>query len=406
MNRREGYTNWTRGEARTAQARSLNFESANPLAKFTRLPWGFILLIVAMAIVGSATLFSSTYNAAGPSGEDHLWSLQFSRFLGSFVIMLIIAMTPISWWARVSFLGFAVTVFLLLMTDLFGLTRGGAERWLQIGPITLQPSELAKLTTTMALARYYQMVLTPQSGRFVVHLGALALLLPPFYFVFHQPDLGTALAIAAAGLVIVFLAGISIRVIIGAIILGIAALPGVYYFGLQTYQRERVDTLLAQFSGGSTNSLGESYQIEQGLIAIGSGGIKGKGYLQGIQSQQDYVPEQHTDFILTVIAEEFGFLGTTALLLAFAFIIAWSLNAAYQSRSWYGRLAAAGATATITFYVVFNVGMVIGLLPVVGMPLPLVSFGGTAMLTTMCCFGIILSAHMHKDEKVSPRGLF
>ncbi len=405
MNKREGYTGWTRGEARNTTARSLDLQSMGPFAKLLRLPWGFIFAIVAMAIIGIATLFSSTFNQAGPKvGEEGLWITQATGFAYFFGVMIIMALTPLSWWMRVSFVAFAASVVLLILTDLFGLTRGGAERWVKIGPITLQASELAKLTLSMALARYYQMMLTPSSGNFLVHIGALVMTAIPVALVFHQPDLGTALAILSSGLVIIFLAGVPMRIVVATAMLGLVSLPFAYTFLLKDYQRERVDTMLAQFSGDESNALGESYQIQQGLIAIGSGGVRGRGYLQGIQSQQDYVPEQHTDFILTVIAEEFGFLGTTVVLLAFAFLLGWSLNVAANCLSWYGRLAAAGATAVIAFYIVFNVGMVIGLLPVVGMPLPFVSYGRTAMLTIMACFGIILSAYMHRDEKVTPRG--
>ena len=187
--------------------------------------------------------------------------------------------------------------------------------------------------------------------------------------------------------------------------MGLASIPAIYLFVLQPYQRERVDTFLAGLTGQATNGLGESYQIEQAKIAIGAGGISGRGYLQGIQSQQDYVPEQHTDFILTVIAEEFGFIGAVGLLTAFAFLLVWSFMVAQRCRSWFGRLAACGAAATVAFYAIFNISMVIGLLPVVGMPLPLISYGGTALLTVMACFGLVLSAHLHREEKLQVRGL-
>ncbi len=175
---------------------------------------------------------------------------------------------------------------------------------------------------------------------------------------------------------------------------------------LEPYQRERVDTLIAGITGQTTNGLGESYQIEQAKIAIGAGGFSGRGYLQGIQSQQEYVPEQHTDFILTVIAEEFGFIGSVGVLAVFAFLFAWALMVAGRNKSWFGRLATIGATSTIAFFAIFNAGMVLGLLPVLGMPFPLISYGGTALITVMACFGIILSAYVHKDEKLTGRGLF
>mgnify|MGYP003131503287 CR=1 FL=1 len=400
---REGFTGFSRGEARTRTATSLNFETQGPLNKLMRLPWGFILLIAAMALTGIAMLYSSAHT--NPV-EAHLWKLQLVRFVFCFFMMIGLALLPLSWWMRLAFPAYAGTVVLLVLVELMGVTGGGAQRWLQIGPVAVQPSEFAKLAVTMALARYYQMVLQPQSGRILVHLGALAIILLPAALIFKQPDFGTTLALVASGGVVIFLAGLSVRVIGTAIIGGVASVWPVYQFVLAPYQRERVDTFLAQLFGGATNALGESYQIEQGKIAIGAGGLNGRGFLQGIQSQQDYVPEQHTDFILTVIAEEFGFLGSTALLIGFAVLLGWSLYSAARSVSWFGRLASAGAVATVGFYIVFNVGMVLGLLPVVGMPLPLISYGGTAMLTTMACFGLIIAAHMHRDEKLTARGLF
>jgi len=346
-------------------------------------------------------LYSSAYT--NPA-EHNLWYLQLTRFGISFVMMLLLAMMPLSWWRTLALPAYAFTVLLLVLVEVMGVTGGGAQRWLQIGPVAVQPSEFAKLATTMALAWYYDRVITPTSGRVLIHLGAVGIMLIPAALIFKQPDFGTTLALVASAAVLIFLAGLSMRVILVGILAGIAAVPGIY-FVLADYQRERVDTFLAQLSGEATNAFGERYQIEQGLIAIGGGGVNGKGFLQGIQSQQDYVPEQHTDFILTVIGEEFGFLGTTALLIGFAIILGWSFYSASQSHSWFGRLASAGAAATVAFYIVFNVGMVIGLLPVVGMPLPLISYGGTAMLTTMACFGLILSAHMHRDEKLSSTGI-
>lgn len=399
---RDGFTGFSRGEARTRMARSLSFETQGPLSKFARLPWGIILLIAAMALTGIAMLYSSAHTNLI---EADLWRLQLIRFGVCFVMMIGLAMLPLSWWMRLAFPAYVGTLLLLVMVEVMGVTGGGAQRWLQVGPVAVQPSEFAKLAVTLALARYYQMILQAHSGRILVHLGALAIILLPAALIFKQPDFGTTLALVASGGVVIFLAGLSGRVILTGIIGAFASVWPIYQFVLAPYQRERVDTFLAQLFGEATNALGESYQIEQAKIAIGAGGLNGRGYLQGIQSQQDYVPEQHTDFILTVIAEEFGFIGTTALLLGFAVLLGWSLYSASRSVSWFGRLASAGAAATVGFYIVFNVGMVLGLLPVVGMPLPLISYGGTAMLTAMACFGLILAAHMHRDEKMISHGL-
>ncbi|OYW84118.1 MAG: rod shape-determining protein RodA, partial [Hyphomonas sp. 32-62-5] len=354
-----GFSGYSRGEARTRTARSLSFDtSSGVLGNLARLPWGVILLIVAMALIGIAMLYSSAYT--NPA-EQHLWKLQLIRFVICFGIMIGLALLPLSWWMNLSWLAYAGTIVLLLAVEFFGTTGGGAQRWIKIGPIGVQPSEFAKLAVIIALARYYHGMLGVNGSRFFIHIGAAVIILIPAALVFMQPDLGTALAIIASGGIVVFLAGLSGRVILAGVGAAAAAVWPVYLFVLEPYQRGRVDTFLAQLFGssGASTSLGESYQIEQAKIAIGAGGLNGKGWLQGIQSQQDYVPEQHTDFILTVIAEEFGFLGATAIMIGFAILLGWSLYTAFQSASSFGRFAAAGAAATVAFYVVFNVAMVL-----------------------------------------------
>ncbi len=407
---REGYTGFTRGEARNATAHTLQFSRLGLLANVARLPWSIILLIVAMGLVGAAMLFSISWdpiaNAPTP-GESALWQHHLIRVGIGFAIMIGIALLPLSWLSFVAWPAYLAVLFLLVMVELFGVTGGGAQRWIELGPIIIQPSEPAKLAVTLALASYYNHMM-PTNGSVPhvgVHIGGLLIALIPAALVFHQPNLSTALALLAAAGMIIFFAGLHYSVVAGAIAAAIAAIPLIYTFVLEPYQRERVDTLIAGITGQTTNGLGESYQIEQAKIAIGAGGFSGRGYLQGIQSQQDYVPEQHTDFILTVIAEEFGFIGTAFLISVFAFLLAWSFIVAMSNRSWFGRFAAIGAASTIAFFAIFNSAMVLGLLPVLGMPLPMISYGGTALLTVMACFGVILSAYLHRDEKVTAGGL-
>lgn len=406
---REGFTGYTRGEARTRTAGSLRFESMGPLGIVARLPWGVILLILAVGLAGAAMLFSVGWDpvAQAPSPDEAgLWRDHLTRLSVGFVLMIGLALLPLGIWERFAWPAYGAVIVLLVLVDFFGVMGGGAARWLKVGPIILQPSEPAKLAVIMALASYYQRMM-PTNGQappLWVHGIALIILLIPAGLVFKQPNLSTALALASAGVMIIFFSGIAMRYVVGAAVAGLASIPAIYTFVLEPYQRERVDTLIAGITGQATNGLGESYQIEQAKIAIGAGGINGRGYLQGIQSQQEYVPEQHTDFILTIIAEEFGFLGAVGLLVMFAFLFVWSFNVAAKNRSWFGRFAAIGATSIIAFFAIFNSGMVLGLLPVLGMPLPLISYGGTALITVMACFGLILSAYLHQDEKLTGRG--
>ncbi len=392
---------------------------ASLTSRVARLPWGLVFLIVAMACVGTAMLYSSTQlpDAVARSGveETDLWRKHAVRFAIGFVLMIALAMIPLRLWLRTAFLAYIVPLGLLFAVEFAGSVRGGAQRWLDLGPVAIQPSEFMKLALSLALARYYHMRLSgggryPNElwGQIAVHLPALALIAVPATLIFKQPDFGTTLALVASGGLVLFIAHLPWKVIVAVFTIALVSVPATYMFVLEDYQRERVDTFIKQFAGDTTEEdrLGDSYQIEQAKIAIGAGGLNGKGFTQGTQTKLDYIPEQHTDFILTVIAEEFGFIGTSAVLLAWAAILGWGLIIALQSESWFGTLAACGAVGTVGFYIFFNVGMVTGLLPVVGVPMPMVSYGGTAMITTMACFGLILSAHLdRRDTSLSASGV-
>lgn len=392
-----GYVDYSGQSQGNRAPAAMRFSRVGPLGKLARLPWGFIALIIAIAAIGIAMLYSSTITNPG---EADLPAKHAVRFGFAFLVMLVLALTPLKTWLGLAFPAYLTALLMLVGVELFGSMGGGAQRWLEIGPVAVQPSEFMKLALTLALARYYQMYLGGRAGGFWIHVPALLLILVPAALIFKQPDLGTTLMLVASGGVIIFFAGLFWRVIFAVIVAGIGAAPLAYFFVLEDYQRGRVETL---WNPGA-DRLGAGYQIEQAKIAVGSGGWDGKGFTQGIQSQLDYIPEQHTDFILTVIAEEFGFLGAATLLLLWGVVLGWALAIAIRCTSKFGRFAAAGAVATIMFYIAFNVGMVVGLLPVVGVPLPLVSYGGTAMLTVMACFGLILSAHLHRDDKMSASG--
>jgi rod shape determining protein RodA len=277
----------------------------------------------------------------------------------------------------------------------------GSQRWLTIGPLTLQPSELMKIAVPLAVARYYHQVFASGRTSLWIHIVALIVVLIPVGFVLKQPDLGTALMILGAGCSVIFFAGISLRIVGGIIVLLIAMAPVVYFFGLHDYQRERIHTMWDP----AADPLGAGYQLQQGMIAIGSGGLAGKGFMEGAQKELEYIPEQHTDFIFTIVAEEFGFAGSMVMLAAWAIAIVQGMSIAGSSRSSFGALAAASFTTTLLLYVGINIGMVIGLLPVVGIPLPLISYGGTAIVTVMVGFGLLMAVHLNRANDMTLRGL-
>ncbi|MGC6499609.1 MAG: rod shape-determining protein RodA [Henriciella sp.] len=376
-------------------AGSLNFSRRTRLQDLGGLPWGLILLICAMAVIGVAVLYSATYT--NPSEAD-LPMKQAVRFGAAFCVMILVALIPLKVWFQLAWTAYFSTFFLLVCVELFGVTGGGAQRWLQLGPVAVQPSEFMKLSLTLVLAAYYHKRWTDESGGFVLHIPPLILISLPAFLIFKQPDFGTTLALFASGGILIFLAGLYKRIIFAVVAAAVGSVPLIYGFVLQDYQRERVDTFVAQLTGQSVNLIDDGYQIEQAKIAIGSGGLTGKGYMEGTQAQLDYIPEQHTDFILTVVAEEFGFLATTGVLLIWALILGLGLVIALRATSLFGRFVAAGAVATVAFYILFNIAMVLGLLPVVGVPLPLLSYGGTVMITVATSFGLVCAVHLAKDD--------
>ena len=291
----------------------------------------------------------------------------------------------------------------LICVELFGYTAMGATRWLNLGFTRIQPSEIMKVAIVLGLARYYHAA-SARDARFSFKLLIpVAMIAMPVLLVAHQPDLGTAMLIALTGLAVMFMAGLSWKVIIAGVAAVAAAIPPFVLFVLHDYQRERILTFLDPEKDPS----GSGYHIMQSLIAMGSGGLLGKGYGLGTQSQLNFLPEKHTDFIFATVAEEFGFVGSFTVLVVFGLIIATSLRIASLSHSHFGRLAAAGVTATFALYVLINGAMVMGLAPVVGVPMPMLSYGGTVMVTVMIGFGLIQSVRVHRYmELPKGRGLF
>jgi rod shape determining protein RodA len=369
------------------------------VSRVFRLPWIMILIMLGLGIFGVAVLYSSTITNPIEAGLPAKHAVRLGI---AFVFLFALAMTPLGFWSAVSYTGYLGALLLLVGVEFFGAMGGGAQRWLDIGPIRVQPSEFMKLALLLALARFYHQVRASGEVKFFHHIFALLMIGAPVMLVFRQPDLGTSLMLAATGFAVMFFAGIRYWIIIAGLVAVVLSAPLAYFYVLKDYQRERVLTAIDP----SRDPLGAGYQIQQAEIAIGSGGAEGRGYMQGTQSQLDYIPEQHTDFIFTVIAEEFGFVGSVGLIGAWIALFALGLMVAGRSRSHFGYLASSGAVVTIAFYVFVNIAMVSGMLPVVGVPLPLISYGGTAMLTVMAAFAVICATNLDRDKHLSISGFF
>ncbi|MFP5506953.1 MAG: rod shape-determining protein RodA [Gammaproteobacteria bacterium] len=327
------------------------------------------------------------YSASG--GSLDVMERQLLRLALAFGTMIFIAQIPPQYLLRWTPWLFGAGVLLLIAVLVVGDIGKGAQRWLDLGFIRFQPSEMLKLTVPMMLAWHLADArLPPGIGRLLI---AAVLILVPTLLIAKQPDLGTAILIASAGFFVIFLAGISWRLLIGLMAALAAAAPVLWYF-MHDYQRQRVLTFLDP----EQDPLGSGYHIIQSKIAIGSGGLYGKGWLNGTQSQLEFLPERSTDFIFAVLGEEFGLTGILVLLAAYSFIVLRSIYIATQAQETYTRLLAGSLALTFFVYVLVNTGMVTGLLPVVGVPLPLISYGGTSMVTLMAGFGILMSIHTHR----------
>jgi rod shape determining protein RodA len=363
-------------------------------AALTTINWRILALVTALGGFGLIVLYSAAGGSLTPWALSQ--GIKFVVFMG---VALVLSRIPESVWKAFAFPGYAVILIMLIAVELLGAVSGGSQRWLDLGFIRLQPSELMKLAIVLAVARFYDMLPAGELRSFNALWPALGMILFPFLLVLIQPDLGTATMIAAGGFVVVFLAGVPMRLFVGSGIALAAMLP-VAYSMMHDYQRKRVMTFLDPES----DPLGAGYHITQSKIAIGSGGIFGKGYLNGSQSHLDYLPEGHTDFVFATMAEEWGMIGGIAIILGFILLTRWGMRVSARAPTRFGRLAAAGLITTIFFYVAINLMMVMGLAPVVGIPLPLISHGGTAMLTVMLCLGILMS--IERDGKRRSRSSF
>ena len=363
--------------------------------KLYEINWALVLLLCLLGAAGIGMLYSVADGAWDPWATRHA-----TRFAVGLVMMVIVAMMPPRFWMAMSYPAYLGALALLLGVEFFGLTIQGSQRWLELGPIRVQPSEVMKIAVVMALARFYHDLPREKVSGPTGVLVPLALIGMPAVLILHQPDLGTALLVVATGAVMIFLSGLNWKIIGAAAVAAAVAIPLGLRYGLQDYQRERIFTFL----NPEDDPMGAGYQILQSKIALGSGGFTGKGFLQGTQSHLNYLPEKQTDFIFTMLGEEFGFVGGIAILLLYLIVLANAVAIATSCKSTFLKMTVMGVATTFALYVIINTGMVMGMLPVVGVPLPLVSYGGTVMLTVLFGFGLILGAHVHRNAEL-PKGV-
>ena len=364
-------------------------------SKILFLSWPLIILLTAVACVG----FLMLYSVAG--GTLDTWAApQMKRFGVGIAAMLAVGFTPIWFWRNMSMLAYLVALLLLVAVEFFGAIGMGAQRWLELGPIRIQPSELMKVSLVMLLAGYYDWLDVEKVSRPLWVALPVAIILLPTFLVLAQPDLGTAVMLVMGGGIVMFAAGVSlwyfgtvIALVVG-LVFGVMESRGTDWQLLHDYQYKRIDTFLDP----SSDPLGAGYNITQAQIALGSGGWSGRGFMQGTQSRLNFLPEKHTDFIFTTLAEEFGFVGAFSLLLLYAGIIAVCIQAAIVNKDRYSSLLIIGVAGTFFLFFAINMAMVMGLMPVVGVPLPLVSYGGTAMMILLAAFGLVQSAQVHRPR--------
>jgi rod shape determining protein RodA len=365
------------------------------LRKILFLNWPLAVLLAAVAGVGFLMLYSVAGGSFTPWAEP-----QMKRFALGLALMIAVAMVPIWLWRNLAGLAYAISVALLLAVELFGTVGMGAQRWIDIGFMRLQPSELMKITMVMFLAAYYDWLPARKTSRpFWVLLPVIMILLPTA-LVLKQPDLGTAILLLTAGGGLMFLAGVHWAYFAVVASAGIGLITAVFesrgtpWQLLKNYQYRRIDTFLDP----SSDPLGAGYHITQSKIALGSGGWTGRGFMQGTQSRLNFLPEKHTDFIFTTLAEEFGFVGGISLLALYALIILFCIASAMLNRDRFASLLTMGIALNFFLFFAVNMSMVMGLAPVVGVPLPMVSYGGSAMLVLLLAFGLVQSAHVHRPR--------
>lgn len=363
-------------------------------APIATLPWRVIFILSALVGFGATVLYSAAGGHLEPWAGKHV-----ARFLVLLAMAIVMSRLRMEFWKSITFPLYLALIFLLIVVEFLGFVGGGSQRWINLGIITLQPSELMKPVMVLAAAWFFDRLPPNRINGIDAIWPIAALLVIPSALVVIQPDFDAAIAYAFGLGVVAFLAGLPLIYFIGAAAAVAILAPLVYFFGMKPYQQDRV----LIFLNPENDPLGAGYHITQSKIAIGSGGIFGKGFGNGTQSHLDYLPEGHTDFVFATMAEEWGIVGGFFILGLYVLLMRWGLTVAMESKTRYGQLVASGLTCTIFFYIMINLLMVVGLAPVAGIPLPFVSHGGSSMLTMMICVGIIMSIERHPGAK---RGQF
>ena len=359
--------------------------------KLGRISWGLIFLTSVIACIG----FGMLYSAA--DGNMNPWaSRQILRFAAGLIVVLVIAVIDIRIWMRWAYVIYVATLATLFAVEFFGLIGMGAQRWLYFGWFQLQPSELMKIALVLALARYFHRMTLDDARRPALLVTPILMLLAPMVLVLRQPDLGTAAMLVVGAGAIFFVSGVALRYFAIGGAIAAAGVPIAWQF-LREYQRERIRTFL----NPEADPLGAGYHILQSKIALGSGGLFGRGFMHGTQSHLSFLPEHQTDFIFTMLAEELGLVGAATLIGLYVLLFAYGFAIALRARNHFGRLLGIGLTTTLFLYVFINIAMVVGLIPVVGVPLPLISYGGTAMITVLFSLGLLMCVFVHRDQQIN-----
>ena len=369
----------------------LNTNRFGLIQKFKNFDYILLVCILMLGFISLTTMYSTDGGKILFHTKSH-----FTKLIIFTLMMLIISFINIKFWFLIGYLSYLVIVGLLIWTYLFGVTSSGSQRWIDLYFINLQPSELMKIFIILCLAKYFHRMKLENVNSIYTILTSLIIILLPMGLVIVQPDLGTSLLIAISGIAVLWFAGINYKYFIYTMLGFVISLPFIIAF-LKPYQKLRVLTFL----NPDRDPLGAGYQIIQSKIAVGSGGIFGKGFLKGTQSYLEFLPEKHTDFIFTLFSEEFGFVGSVILLLIYALIIYRIMIIGTSSRSYFAKIFCYSFAAAIFVYIAINMSMVLGLLPIVGSPLPIMSYGGSSMLATMIGFGVVMSAKVHSQQSIA-----